>query len=346
MAKNNMKFKLRFFIFLLLVAVVRAQDVTVQVDKPGAAIPKTLFGLFFEDINFGADGGLYPERVKNRSFEFPNPMMGWKQLDRAGTKGQIYIFDHGSVNDTPNSHYLRLKSAGVSNEGFRGIGVQQGAVYRFSVRARRVDGAPATLRIEVEDGNRVVGNTQLTILTNTWKDYETTLRATDTASKAHLNLFVQGNATVDIDLVSLYPKDTWANRPNGLRGDLVKLLKEMKPGFLRFPGGCIVEGRYLDQRYQWKTTIGDLDERKLIINRWNTEFNWRLTPDYYQSFGLGYYEYFLLSEDIGAEPLPILNCGMACQFNSGELAPLEDVDHYIQDAIDLIEFANAPVNTK
>jgi alpha-N-arabinofuranosidase len=125
----------------------------------------------------------------------------------------------------------------------------------------------------------------------------------------------------------------------------VKLLKEMKPGFLRFPGGCIVEGRYLDQRYQWKTTIGDLDERKLIINRWNTEFNWRLTPDYYQSFGLGYYEYFQLAEDIGAEPLPIINCGMACQFNSGELAPLEDLDHYIQDAIDLIEFANAPVNT-
>ena len=112
----------------------------------------------------------------------------------------------------------------------------------------------------------------------------------------------------------------------------MKLLKEMKPGFLRFPGGCIVEGRYLDQRYQWKTTIGDLDERQLIINRWNTEFNWRLTPDYYQSFGLGYYEYFLLSEDIGAEPLPILNCGMACQFNSSELAPLEDLDHYIQDA--------------
>jgi alpha-N-arabinofuranosidase len=171
------------------------------------------------------------------------------------------------------------------------------------------------------------------------------LRPRDSINKGHLNLVVQGNGTVDVDLISLYPNDTWQNRPNGLRSDLVKLLKEMKPGFLRFPGGCIVEGRYLDQRYQWKTTIGDLDERKLIINRWNTEFNWRLTPDYYQSFGLGYYEYFQLAEDIGAEPLPIINCGMACQFNSGELAPLEDLDHYIQDAIDLIEFANAPVNT-
>ena len=347
-----MKLKLRFFAFLLLFAVVQAQDITVQVNKPGAAIPKTLFGLFFEDINFGADGGLYPERVKNRSFEFPNPMMGWKQLDRGDGKGQLYIYDDGSVNETPNSHYLRIKSTGnghgfgVSNEGFRGIGVQKGAEYRFSIRARRVDGSPAALRIEVEDGEHVIGETQVTGFTNVWKTYTATLQPTDTSSKARLNILLQGNGAVDIDLVSLFPKDTWQNRPNGLRSDLVKLLKDMKPGFLRFPGGCIVEGRYLDQRYQWKTTIGDLDERKLIINRWNTEFNWRATPDYYQSFGLGYYEYFLLSEDIGAEPLPILNCGMACQFNSGELAPLEDIDNYIQDAIDLIEFANAPVNTK
>ncbi|HEU4870827.1 MAG TPA: alpha-L-arabinofuranosidase C-terminal domain-containing protein [Pyrinomonadaceae bacterium] len=345
--------------YLLVVVILQAQivfaqtrNITVQVDKPGAAIPKTLFGLFFEDINFGADGGLYPERVKNRSFEFPNPMMGWKQLDRGDGKGQLYVFDHGSLNDTPNSHYLRIKSSGngkgfgVSNEGFRGIGVQKDAEYRFSIRARRVDGSPVALRVEVEDGDRLVGETQVTGFTNVWKTYTARLRPTDTSTKAHLNLLLQGNGAVDIDLVSLYPNDTWQNRPNGLRSDLVKLLKEMKPGFLRFPGGCIVEGRYLDQRYQWKTTIGDLDERKLIINRWNTEFNWRPTPDYYQSFGLGYYEYFLLSEDIGAEPLPILNCGMACQFNSSELAPLEDLDHFIQDAIDLIEFANAPVNTK
>src|SRR6185369_9448341 len=138
--------------YLLLVVSLHAQivfaqtrNITVQVDKPAAAIPKTLFGLFFEDINFGADGGLYPERVKNRSFEFPNPMMGWKQLDRGDGKGQLYVYDHGSVTDTPNSHYLRIKSSGngfgVSNEGFRGIGVQKGADYRFSIRARRVDGA-------------------------------------------------------------------------------------------------------------------------------------------------------------------------------------------------------------
>ncbi|HEX5890517.1 MAG TPA: alpha-L-arabinofuranosidase C-terminal domain-containing protein [Pyrinomonadaceae bacterium] len=350
---------LRVVSYLLAIALMQAQivlaqtrNVTVQVDKPGAAVPNTLFGLFFEDINFGADGGLYPERVKNRSFEFPNPMMGWKPLERGDKNGTLQIYDQGSVNDSANSHYLRIKSSGngkgfgITNEGFRGVGVQKGAEYRFSIRARRIEGAPVRLRVEVEDGNRIVGETQVAGFTNTWKTYTATLRPTDTTSKGHLNLLLEGNGSIDIDLVSLYPKDTFQSRANGLRADLVQLLKDMKPGFLRFPGGCIVEGRYLDQRYQWKTTIGDLDERRLIINRWNTEFNWRLTPDYFQSFGLGYYEYFLLSEDIGAEPLPILNCGMACQFNSGELAPLEDLDHYIQDAIDLIEFANAPVNTK
>jgi alpha-L-arabinofuranosidase len=329
------------------------RNITVQVNKPGAPIPKTLFGLFFEDINFGADGGLYPERVKNRSFEFPNPMVGWKQLDRGDAKGQLYVFDQDSTTDAANPHYLRIKTPagakgfGVMNEGFRGIGVEQGAEYTFSIKARQVEGTPAVLRVAIEDNdNRSLGHTQLSGFSKEWKTYTTTLRPTQTSSKAHLSLLMDGGGTLDVDLISLFPKDTFQNRPNGLRKDLAMLLKEMKPGFLRFPGGCIVEGRYLEQRYQWKTTIGDLDERRLIINRWNTEFNWRPTPDYYQSFGLGYYEYFLLSEDIGAEPLPILNCGMACQFNSGELAPLEDLDRYIQDAIDLIEFANAPVSTK
>jgi alpha-N-arabinofuranosidase len=153
---------------------------------------------------------------------------------------------------------------------------------------------------------------------------------------------MEGLGTPDVDVISLYPKATWQNRENGLRVDLEKLLKEMKPGFLRFPGGCIVEGSHLERRYQWKTTIGDLDERTLLVNRWNYEFRHKPAPDYYQSFGLGFYEYFLLCEDIGAEPLPILNCGMACQFNTGELVPLEEIDHYVQDALDLIAFANAP----
>ena len=327
-------------------------NITVQVDHPGAAIPPTLFGLFFEDINFAADGGLYPERVKNRSFEFTDPLMGWKQIDRGGSRGAIYVLEEGSFNNAPNSHYVRIKTeadtrgSGLTNEGFRGMGIQEGAEYTFSVNARLISGEPIGLQIELEDPSGIkLGKAEIAGFTTAWKKHSTTIRASGTSGKAHLNIVLAGRGTVDLDLVSLYPKDTWKNRENGLRSDLVQLLKDMKPGFLRFPGGCIVEGRHLDTRYQWKTTIGDIDERRLIINRWNTEFRHRPAPDYYQSFGLGYYEYFQLSEDIGAEPLPILNCGMACQFNSGELAALEDLDHYIQDAVDLIEFANAPVSS-
>jgi alpha-N-arabinofuranosidase len=333
-------------------AAAQTRNITVQVDRPGAAIPPTLFGLFFEDINFGADGGLYPERVKNRSFEFPDPMMGWKRLNPGDSKGALNVYDQSADKDDPNSHYLRIKvdapgkGFGVVNEGFRGVGVEKGKEYTFSVTARSAGAPPAALRVEIEGANgRTLGATKVSGFTPEWKKYTSTVRATETETKARLNLLVDGAGALDVDLVSLYPKETWANRENGLRADLVKLLKEMNPGFLRFPGGCIVEGRYLEQRYQWKTTIGEVDERRLIVNRWNTEFAHRLTPDYYQSFGLGYYEYFQLSEDIGAEPLPILNCGMACQFNSGELAPLEDLDHFIQDAVDLIEFANAPAGT-
>ncbi|MCA1619985.1 MAG: carbohydrate binding domain-containing protein [Acidobacteria bacterium] len=336
-----------------LPAAAQDRGITVQVDKPGAAIPRTLFGLFFEDINFGADGGLYPERVKNRSFEFPDPLMGWKQAAPGDSKGTLQVYDRIAGTAVANPHYLRIKvdepgkGFGVTNEGFRGVGVEKGKEYTFSVLARGAGGSPRALRVEVLDADgRALGETRVSGFTPQWKKYSATLRATGTEAKARVNVLVEGTGALDVDLVSLFPKETWGGRANGLRPDLVRLLKEMNPGFLRFPGGCIVEGRTLEQRYQWKTTIGDPEDRRLIVNRWNTEFRHRLTPDYYQSFGLGYYEYFQLSEDIGAEPLPIMNCGMACQFNTGELAPMEDLDHFIQDAIDLIEFANAPANTK
>jgi alpha-L-arabinofuranosidase len=331
-------------------AQTQSDVITVQVDRPGAAISPTLFGLFFEDINFGADGGLYPERVKNRSFEFPDPMMGWKRLARGEAKGALQIYDAGSRSGRPNAHYLQIKADsggfGVTNEGFRGIGVEQGKEYLFSVQARNASDMSASLQVEVEDADgKKLGEAGITGLTPTWKTYTAVIRPAATSGKARLNLLLDGPGKIDIDLISLYPKETWKNRPNGLRADLVQLLSDLKPGFLRFPGGCIVEGRHLETRYQWKTTVGDLTDRRPIVNRWNTEFRHRPAPDYYQSFGLGFYEYFLLSEDIGAEPLPILNCGMACQFNSSELAPLDDLGHYIQDALDLIEFANGSAAT-
>lgn len=346
--------------FQLAIAQSRT-NITVQVNKPGAEISPTMFGIFFEDINFGADGGLYPERVKNRSFEFPEPLMSWKQIARGGAQGTLAVVDQNPIN-AENAHYVHFEVTapgegfGLMNEGFRGMGIKQGAIYTLTLYARNPghSQSPANarqrdavaLRIELEDSDgRILASGRMTGFTPNWKKYSIMLRPSGTALKAHLNVLVEGRGALDMDIVSLFPRGTWKNRENGLRADLVQLLKDMKPGFLRFPGGCIVEGRYLKTRYQWKTTVGDVTKRKLIINRWNDEFKHRPTPDYYQSFGLGFYEYFQLAEDIGAEPLPIVNCGMACQFNSGELVPLDELDSYIQDALDLIEFANGPVNS-
>ncbi len=197
----------------------------------------------------------------------------------------------------------------------------------------------------VDEQGNIIGATTVSPTGNQWKEYTASFKATATAPKAKLNVWFDGKGAVDVDMISLFPQDTWKERPKGLRADLVQLLADMKPGFLRFPGGCIVEGRDLATRYQWKKTVGKIEDRELIVNRWNTEFNHRPAPDYFQSFGLGFFEYFQLSEDIGAAPLPILSCGMACQFNTAELVPMDELDPYIQDALDLIEFANGPVTS-
>lgn len=347
-------------------------SLTVQVNKPGAAVNKNMYGLFFEDINFAADGGLYPELVKNKSFETDARLIGWKALQGAANLDTYSVRNEQGITAS-NSHYVRLTTrngasgeAGIENEGFRGMGIKQGGEYTLSFYARRgaggINGLTATL---VGEKGQNLGQVAVTGFTDQWKQYTAVVKATGTQNKASLKLVLNGQGTVDLDVISLFPKDTWNKRPNGLRTDLVQLLKDMQPGFLRFPGGCIVEGRTLSERYQWKETIGDVAARTPLVNRWNMEFKHRSTPDYYQSFGLGFFEYFQLSEDIGAEPLPILNVGMACQFNSGELAPLgsastkggpnatapatntgdPSLDIFIQDALDLIEFANGPASS-
>jgi alpha-N-arabinofuranosidase len=312
-----------------------------------------MFGVFFEDINFGADGGLYPERIKNRSFEFTEPLTGWHEIMNTGSggigspKGELDLRTDNPLNES-NPHYLTLRAYdpgfGVSNTGYRGIGVESGAEYRFSAYVRSV--GPKSVRASLTDENGVeIGTGTLSGFDSHWKRYETIIRPNATTARAQFNLFVGDKGSVDVDMVSLFPVDTWNRRPNGLRKDLVQLLYDMHPGFIRFPGGCIVEGRRLATRYRWKTTVGDIAERKTIINRWNNEFDTRPAPDYFQSFGLGFYEYFQLAEDVGARPLPILNCGMACEFNSSETAPLDQIHEYAQDALDLIEFANGPATT-
>ena len=304
--------------------------VSVAVNRPGATIPSTLLGVFFEDINFAADGGIYPERVKNRSFEFPDPLMGWRRATLTDAAGRFSV-ETATPASPANPHYLRVTSTagkfGVSNEGFRGIGIRNGERYAVRLLARRGANGPASVRVEFENTQgRALGGVTLDGLTTTWQKLSGTITAEATELHALARVVTGGPGTVDLDMVSVFPADTWAHRENGLRADLVQLLKDLHPGFLRFPGGCIVEGRFLEGRYQWKKTIGDPSDRKLIVNRWNDEFSGRAAPDYYQTFGLGFYEYFQLSEDIGASPLPILNCGMACQFNSGELAPLDKID--------------------
>ena len=333
---------------VLLTFVVDAANLTVHTDQPGARINPAMWGLFFEDINLGADGGLYAELVKNRSFEFPDPMMGWSKTGPGVKSGSIQIRTDSPF-DAANSHYLRVSSAGVTfcvgNEGFRGIGVRVGESYDFSAQMRAVDGKPV-VRVElVGVSGNVLASARLKSIPGDWKQLTASLRPNATDSRAKLELLLEDQSAVDVDMVSLFPRKTWKNRPGGLREDMVQLLADLKPGFLRFPGGCIVEGNLLTNRYQWKNTLGPIAERKLLINRWNFEFKHRPTPDYFQTFGLGFFEYFQLCEDIGAEPMPILNCGMACQFNSGELCPLDQLDVYIQDALDLIEFANGAVTT-
>ncbi len=319
---------------------------TVAADKPAADVQPTMWGIFFEDINLGADGGLYAELVKNRSFEFAAPLMGWKEQKIEGAAGSLLVQNRGEQSKA-NPRYLRAMNKGTggkygfSNEGFRGMGIRQGEVYDFSVWARQASGQSVQLNIELQNAaGNVIGKATLTPSGKNWQKQKVSLTATATEPKAKLYIWLEGKGAVDLDMISLFPQKTWKGRPGGLRPDLVQLLADMKPGFLRFPGGCIVEGRELATRYQWKKTMGNIEDRELIVNRWNTEFAHRPTPDYFQTFGLGFFEYFQLSEDIGAEPLPILNCGMACQFNSSEVVPTDQLDPYIQDALDLIEFAN------
>ena len=326
-----------------------AATLTVQADRPGAAVNPAMWGVFFEDINFGADGGLYAELVINRGFEFPDALMGWAKLSPSLAKGELAVRSDDGFN-AKNPHYVRVASTaaapfGLSNHGFRGMGVRAGEAYDFAARVRQVAGTPKlVVRLYGGDGT-VLDTAELTGFASDWEKRATTLHPKDTDPKAWLAVFIEGGGTLDLDFVSLFPQKTWKDRAGGLRADMVQALADLKPGFFRFPGGCIVEGSDLSKRYQWKNTLGPVEERPLLINRWNYEFLHRPTPDYYQSFGLGFYEYFLLCADIGAQPLPILNCGMACQFNSGELCPLEDLDTYIQDALDLIEFANGAVTT-
>lgn len=326
---------------------------TIAADKVKAHIQPTMYGIFFEDINLAADGGVYAELVKNRSFEFNMPLMGWKEQKKDGGDGRTEVINR-AVERPENAHFIKsyitsdAGTYGFSNEGFRGgMGVKEGEEYSFSVMTKQEGDTNVKLNIELHgDNDAIIGKAELTPTDKEWNRYSVKFKSSATTPKAQLYVWMSGKGVIDLDMISLFPEHTWKNRPGGLRADLVQRLADLKPGFLRFPGGCIVEGRELNNRYQWKKTIGPVDKRENIINRWNTEFKHRPAADYYQTFGLGFMEYFMTAEDIGASPLPILNCGMACEFNTAELVPLDKLDPYVQDALDLIEFANGDASTK
>jgi alpha-L-arabinofuranosidase len=353
--------KLKLFSCTLLLAgtlTAQAQHVMdVNTKKLGAAVQPTMYGIFFEDINYAADGGLYAEMVKNRSFEFPERLMGWRAF------GRFEVRDDGPFDRNP--HYVRLrysghndKFTGLENEGFFGIATFRDATYRFSVWARCPEGGSSTLEVSFVD-NDTMGEDQrfatakVEVSGKEWKKYTAELKSPRTEPKGALRIFLAGRkATTDVEHISLFPTDTWKGRENGMRRDLAQALADMHPGVFRFPGGCIVEGTDLATRYNWKNTVGPVENRPLNENRWHYTFGHRFFPDYFQSYGLGFFEFFQLCEDFGCEALPVISCGLSCQFQNpdptkpGVHVPVDQLDEYIQDALDLVEFANGPVDSK
>lgn len=326
-------------------------ELVVKANKPGAEIQPTMYGLFFEDINYAADGGLYAEMIKNRSFEFPQNLMGWQSM------GVVSVRDDGPFERNP--HYVRLENTGhrdrptgLVNEGYFGVAFEKDAKYRFSLWGKAIDG-PAKITVELADPSSM-GNSQamasalIEITSKDWKKYEIVLTPRETAKKGVLRIFLDSKDGCDVEHISLFPVETFNGHENGLRKDLAQKLKDIKPGLLRFPGGCIVEGTTPETRYQWKNTVGPVENRPLNDNRWLCTFRSRTYPDYYQSGGLGFYEYFLLAEEIGAAPLPVVNVGLVCQYQNrvDKQIPMDSLQRYIDDALDLIEFANGSVDTK
>jgi hypothetical protein len=344
----------------LSAAAALAQPVTLTVDAgaPGKAISRDLVGIFFEDLSHAADGGLYAELVQNRDFEYSSadraewhPLTSWQVVHRDGGKGTLTSeFARPLHANTPHYAVLTVESAsgqvGLRNEGFDGIAVKAGERYDFSVFARRISGAgrPITVRIESKTG-ALLGEAVLPPPNETWAKYTARISVQATDADARLVVSSSGFGRLALDHISLFPEKTFRNRANGLRADLAQVIADLKPKFMRFPGGCLVHGDGLDNIYHWKDTIGPVEQRKGQPNIWR----------YHQTVGLGYFEYFQFCEDIGAKPLPVVAAGVSCQNTDARLSkrwgqgqeciPLDQMPAYIQDVLDLIEYANGPVSS-
>jgi alpha-L-arabinofuranosidase len=335
--------------------------VTVQAGTPGKAISPDLVGVFFEDLNYAADGGLYAELVQNRSFEYQateqpdwGPLTGWEFVKRGGGgEGILWMDSSGPVHpNNPHCALILIKSpgegVGLSNAGFDGIPVNTGEKYDFSVFARMlnvggrpVGKLPLSVRLETKDG-AVLGEAGVEASDPAeWKHLTATLTASQTVPDARLVVLARSPGLIALDEISLFPQKTFKGRKNGLRADLAQAIADLHPKFMRFPGGCLAHGDGIGNIYRWKDTIGPVEQRKGQLNLWR----------YHQSVGLGYFEYFQFCEDIGAKPLPVVAAGVSCQNSTRtrgtgqQCIPMADMPAYVQDVLDLIEYANGPATS-
>ena len=325
-----------FFALNVHAALKGTAKIIVETDKPAHAISPTLFGVFFEDINLSADGGLYPELVRNRSFEDADTLQNWS-FGRVDGECSASI-STANVNSRPsvpplnayNRKSLRIQMNGsfkLTNDGYYGMNVVKGNPCTFSMAARTSDGSDVPLKIRiVSAGGKELASGDVTGLKNGWSYYTLKLSVSESDPKAHLEISGRGTSTLYMDMVSLMPDKTWKN--HGMRVDLAEAVDAIHPSFLRFPGGCWVEGDDFAHMNHWKNTIGNVDTRTPLWNIWG----------YYATHGLGYHEYLQLAEDLGAEPLYCINAGVSHK----EVVPMDQMGQWIQDALDAIEYANGP----
>jgi alpha-L-arabinofuranosidase len=307
--------------------------ITVDAAHPGHAISPTLWGIFFEDINLSADGGLYPELVRNRSFEDSDKPESWKFSSGAGG-GSTAAIDSSRPLNTFNPHSLRVNVDGaftLQNEGYWGMNIVKGDSYRLKLAARVADGFSGPLKVKIlSSAGAELASGEISGLDGDWGYRTLELTASDSDPKALLQISASGKGALFLDMISLMPEKTW--KDHGLRTDLAGALDNLHPAFMRFPGGNWIEGDDLAHMYHWKTTIGDIDSRTPLWNTWG----------YNTTQGLGFYEYLQLCEDLGAEPLFGISCGIAL---GDKDVPLSQMGQWIQDALDAIEYANGPTNS-
>jgi len=345
---------------ITLAGAMAAENIDIVIDlEKSKPISDSLVGIFFEDLSYAADGGLYAELVENRSFDYSpsenrewNPLSFW-HLDQRGDGEGLLISDSADPLHAGNPLYLVLgvrkpgAGVGVINYGFGGIPLQKEEIYDFSVFARQLSHPDCllTVALETRDGREVLASAEIGKTTASWQKLKVELKPVRSVADARLVLLAHGAGRIGIDMVSLFPRKTFMERPNGLRADLAQAIADIHPKFVRFPGGCLVHGDGLDNMYNWKNSIGPLEQRKGQRNIWR----------YHQSLGLGYFEYFQFCEDIGAEPLPVVPAGVSCQ-NSGasvtghfghgqQGVAMKDMPAFIQDILDLIEWANGAADS-